>query len=999
NNIALRARLSQQMTFRELINHVGAMTLDAYANEDLPFDRVVEAVNPERILGIHPLYQVMFSFHDSAMPELKLPDLEMESKMALNSGTAKFDLNIVSIPHPVPQRSESNADEWIGLTLIWDFSTDLWLEETASRMLEHYLTMLKAMVRNPDQLLTEVPMLSEEEQQRLMQDWNGSGEEEALDGAVHEWFEKQAMQTPDHTAVMFGEESLTYRELNQRANRLAHYLRANGVTTGDRVGLFFERSTEVVVCVLAVLKAGGTYVPLDPAYPQERLTLMLEDTQVAVVLSVQGLTERLPEPGGARVICLDREREFIDREPVQDLTVVVSRDHPAYVIFTSGSTGRPKGVIVPHRGIVRLVKQANFVTLTEAETVLQFAPISFDASVFEMWSALLNGGRLVVFPPHLPTLKELGAFLVEHKVTTLWLTAGLFHQMVEEQFDDLRYVRQLLSGGDVLSVAHVKKVLERRPDITLVNGYGPTENTVFTTVYVMNDVAGVGTSVSIGRPIAGTQVYVLDRNLQPVPQGVTGELCTSGEGLADGYLHRPELTAKKFVPHPFVPEKGKLLYRTGDLVRWRSDGNLEFVGRVDNQVKIRGFRIELGEIETQLGLHPEVREVSVIAREDVPGDKRLVAYLVLEADSTVTPQELRRVLKTNMPDYMIPSAFVTLDALPLTPNGKVDTRALPQPERAGEDADIYVAPTTVIEQQLALLWQELFGRSRVGLYDHFFHIGGSSLLALKLLSRLRNMFQVEIPLQKLFERPVLLELAAEIEALKSGAGVAECSTIQPRADRFAPCPLSFDQEELWQLEREEPGNAVYNTNLVIHLDGELQVEVLERSIQEIIRRHDALRTRFEVQAGAPMMVVMPDLVLPLPLIDLQVQQLSLEQREAETKRCAVEFATHPFDLTEGPLVRMQLLRKTNLEHTLLVTMHHIITDGWSLDVFLRELSLLYTAFLQEEVSPLPELPIQFADYVLWQRETMKGEQLERLLSYWKKQMSRAPKALELPTDR
>ncbi|MGZ6501856.1 MAG: amino acid adenylation domain-containing protein, partial [Tumebacillaceae bacterium] len=564
NNIALRARLSQQMTFRELINHVGAMTLDAYANEDLPFDRVVEAVNPERNLGIHPLYQVMFSFHDSAMPELKLPDLEMESKMALNSGTAKFDLNIVSIPHPVPQRSESNADEWIGLTLIWDFSTDLWLEETASRMLEHYLTMLKAMVRNPDQLLTEVPMLSEEEQQRLMQDWNGSGEEEALDGAVHEWFEKQAMQTPDHTAVMFGEESLTYRELNQRANRLAHYLRANGVTTGDRVGLFFERSTEVVVSVLAVLKAGGTYVPLDPAYPQERLTLMLEDTQVAVVLSVQGLTERLPEPGGARVICLDREREFIDREPVQDLTVVVSRDHPAYVIFTSGSTGRPKGVIVPHRGIVRLVKQANFVTLTEAETVLQFAPISFDASVFEMWSALLNGGRLVLFPPHLPTLKELGAFLIEHKVTTLWLTAGLFHQMVEEQFDDLRYVRQLLSGGDVLSVAHVKKVLERRPDITLVNGYGPTENTVFTTVYVMNDVAEVGTSVSIGRPIAGTQVYVLDRNLQPVPQGVTGELCTSGEGLADGYLHRPELTAMKFVPHPFVPEKGKLLYRTGD---------------------------------------------------------------------------------------------------------------------------------------------------------------------------------------------------------------------------------------------------------------------------------------------------------------------------------------------------------------------------------------------------------------------------------------------------
>jgi len=996
NNIALRARISPQMTFRELINHVGSMTLDAYAHEDLPFDRVVEALNPERNLGIHPLYQVMFSFHDSAMPEMKLPDLEVESKLALNSGTAKFDMNIVSIPHPEPQRSESNPDEWIGLTLIWDTSTDLWEEATASRMLEHYLNLLKSVVRNPDQTLTEIPLMSGEEQQRLLTGWSEPDVEGTFDGTTHEWFEKQAAETPDHTAVVFGEESLTYRELNRRANQLAHYLRANGVQTGDMVGLFLERSTEVIVSVLAVMKAGGAYVPIDPAYPQERLSILLEDTQVSVLLSVRRLTDRLPEHG-ARVIHLDLEQASITGESVENLALTVSRDQAAYVIFTSGSTGRPKGVAVPHRGIVRLIKGATFVTLSEDETLLQFAPISFDASVLEMWGALLSGGKLVIFPPHMPTLEELGAFLLEHQITTLFLTTGLFHQMVEERLDDLRYVRQLLSGGDTLSVAHVTKVLERRPDITFVNCYGPTENAVFTTVYVLNDVAQVGSSVSIGRPVAGTQVYVLDGNLQPVPAGVAGELCTSGDGLADGYLHRPELTAEKFVPHPFAAEKGKLLYRTGDLVRWRADGNLEFVGRIDNQVKIRGFRIELGEIETRLGLHPEVREVAVIARQDTPGDKRLVAYLVLERDSNITTQELRNELKAALPEYMIPSAFVTLDALPLTHNGKVDYRALPAPQLADIEVRDYTAPRNGLEERIASVFESVLNVGQLSVYDHFFEVGGHSLLAMRTISKLREVLQVELPLRCLFDAPTIAELALYIEELQLGVGAAGMSAEIVPVPRTGEMPLSFSQQRLWFLDRFLPENPVYNIPFAMRVRGELNLDALQKSVQAIVARHESLRTTFRETDECGMQVIAPQQELVVSLVDLTENDPAAREELAE--RLVHEEAQRPFDLVNGPLFRASVVRLHETEHVLILNQHHIISDGWSMGVLSRELKAFYTAYLQGTVVELAPLPVQYADYAVWQREWLQGDVLEQQLAYWKEQLAGELPILQLPTDR
>ena len=605
NTLVLRTDLSGNPTFRELLKRVRQVAFGAFEHQEVPVEKLVEDLQPERNMSYSPLFQTMFVLQNVSLSTLTLPGLTLEV-LESEHGTAKFDL----LMDMVEEKGRLQGS--------LQYSVDLFDAATVERMIEHFRVMLQGIVAAPDKHVAFLPLLNEVEREQLLTLWNDTEVAPSQSGTVPEWFVRQAEQTPDAVAIVDVKGELTYRQLNEQANQLAAYLQAHGVQAGDLVGIFLERSAQAIVSMLAVLKAGGAYVPLDPAYPQERLTMMLEETQVAILLTEERLTERLPAHE-ARVICVDVEAERIAAESVTNPNVVVDREQLAYVMFTSGSTGRPKGVCVPHRGIVRLVKEPNYVQLSAEVVMLQFAPISFDAATFEIWGGLLNGGRVVVFPAHLPTMEELGGFILEHGITTAWLTAGLFHQMVEERLDDLRQVRQLLAGGDVLSVAHVKKVLEHLPEITLINGYGPTENTTFTCCYPLNDLSQVGSSISIGRPISGTQVYVLDRHMQLVPQGVPGELYTGGDGLAHGYLHQPDLTAEKFVQNPFADQSGALLYRTGDLVRWMPDGNLEFLGRTDNQVKIRGFRIELGEIETELGQHPSVREVVVIPREDVPG--------------------------------------------------------------------------------------------------------------------------------------------------------------------------------------------------------------------------------------------------------------------------------------------------------------------------------------------------------------------------------------------
>ncbi len=762
NNVVLRTDLSGNPTIRELLRRVRKVTLEAYAHQDVPFSKVVEVLQPERSLSHNPLFQVMFSFHDAPMPEVELSELAINIQLPLSNGSAKCDLNIIVIPHSkqwIGLRPEVDQE---GLTMVWEYDTDLFAESTIARLVRHYQTLLESIVADCTQPLSALSLLTESEKSQILIEWNDTTTDYPKDQCIHQLFEIQTEQTPDHVAVVFEDKQFTYRELNARANQLAHYLKKRGVGPEVLVGVCVERSVEMVIGLLGILKAGGAYVPLDSTFPKERLAFMIEEAQLPIILTQERLLKALPATQ-TEVVCLDTVWEAFIQESTENLISDVEVDNLAYVSYTSGSAGRPKGVCIPHRGVLRLVKGTDFVHLGPEEVLLQFAPLAFDASTFEIWGALLNGARLVLFPASLPSMEELGRALEQSQVTTLWLTAGLFHHMVDTQLERLRTIRQLLAGGDVLSVPHVQKALQELKDCILINGYGPTENTTFSCTYPMTESSQISTSVPIGRPIANTEIYILDAHLQPVPVGVPGELYLGGAGLARGYLNQPALTAEAFIPHPFSDQPGARLYKTGDLARYLPDGNIEFLGRRDYQVKIRGFRIELGEIETVLGQYPAVREVIVLAQEGISGEKRLIAYIVFNGEHPPAVKDLRGFLQQHLPAYMIPAVFVFLQALPLTPNGKVDRRALPVPDqrRPGLE-EAFAAPRNFIEEVLAGIWAHVLHLDSVGIYDNFFALGGHSLLATQIMSRVHHTFQVDLPLRALFETPTVAGLAQRI---------------------------------------------------------------------------------------------------------------------------------------------------------------------------------------------------------------------------------------------
>ena len=619
--------------------------------------------------------------------------------------------------------------------------------------------------------------LSEERRSALVK-FNNTRTDYPFDVCVHTLFELQAEQTPDRVAALYRDRSLTYRELNSKANRLAHFLRSLGVGPETIVGLSLRRSLDVIVATLAILKAGGAYLPLDPDYPNERLAMMLDDAEVPVLLTESGLVGRLPAEG-ARIICIDRQQ--IPQENSSNPPNETNAGSLAYVMFTSGSTGRPKGVMVEHRSIVRLVKETNYADFGPDNVFLQFAPITFDASTFEIWGALLNGARLAIMPDGVPSLQELGCAIREYGVTTLWLTAGLFHLMVDERIQDLKPLRQLLAGGDVLSPKHVQKVLDSL-DCALINGYGPTENTTFTCCYSIPRGVPVGSSVPIGPPISNTQVYILDSDLEPVPCGEVGELYIGGDGLARGYLNRNDLTAERFINSPFPEASSARLYRTGDLARRMPDGTVEFLGRVDNQVKIRGFRIELEEIEAALTSQPGVREAVVIARELATADKQLVAFIVSSAQAPPEVSGLRAHLQNILPDYMVPAFMFILPALPLDPNGKVDRRvlALMIPHEA-ERRSTFVGPLTETEEKIAAVLQEVLHIEKVGTDDNFFDLGANSLQLAGAHSRLQSLLDPDLGIISLFQNPTVRSLARYLG--RDNQEQTPASRVQERAAR------------------------------------------------------------------------------------------------------------------------------------------------------------------------------------------------------------------------
>ncbi|MBD2438978.1 non-ribosomal peptide synthase/polyketide synthase [Nostoc sp. FACHB-110] len=987
NTLVMRTDLSANSSFSELLWRIRSIALSAYAHQDLPFEMLVEALQPERDLSHTPLFQVMFSLqNDAPISQVQLSGLTVSS-LPIASKTAKFDLTL---------GMENTAN---GLCGWWEYNTDLFDSSTIERMNGHFLTLLEAIVAHPEERIAQLPILTQSEQQQLLFQWQDTQLEYGQDKCIHQLFEEQVERTPDAVAVVFENQSLTYQELNCRANSLAHHLRLEGVGADILVGLSVERSLEMVIGILGILKAGGAYLPLDPEYPSERLAFMLEDAQVSVLLTQQHLVEKLPAHQ-AQLVCIDSEYPHTPA----NLLDVVKPANLAYVIYTSGSTGKPKGVLVNHSNVTRLFAATDaWYNFSAADVWTLFHSYAFDFSVWEIWGALLYGGRLVVVP-YLVTRSPESFYelLCTEKVTVLNQTPSAFRQLIaaeqsKETIGDIN-LRLVIFGGEALEPKTLQPWFERHGDELpqLVNMYGITETTVHVTYRPITQADVHGGASVIGCPIPDLQVYVLDQYHQVVPVGVPGEMYVGGAGVTSGYLNRAELTAQRFIPHPFDENSAQRLYKTGDLARYLPNGELEYLGRIDQQVKIRGFRIELGEIEALLLQHPTVRESVVIVREDQPGDKRLVAYLVPQGEESPKASELRAFLKQKLPDYMIPGAFVHLDAFPLTVNGKLDRRALPTPEIDSEYTEKYVAPRTPTEELLALIWQQVLKLERVGREDNFFELGGHSLLATQIVSRIRTNFQVELPLRSLFAAPTIAEIASIIGQLQQQDLALAAPPILKRTEN-ADLPLSFAQQRLWFLDQFETNSSFYNIPIGLRLVGNLNVAALEASLETIIQRHEALRTNFISIDGKATQVIQAQTNWTLEVVDLQ--HLSAQEIEIAAQELAQQQALTPFDLAGEPLIRVKLLLLSPTEQWLSVCMHHVVSDAWSMGVFVDELSTLYNAYSQNQPSPLLPLPIQYADFAIWQRQWLQGEVLDKQLSYWQQQLASAPTFLPLPTDR
>ncbi|HEX2081842.1 MAG TPA: amino acid adenylation domain-containing protein, partial [Longimicrobium sp.] len=1011
NTLVLRTDLSGDPDFREVLRRVREATLGAFEHQDVPFERLVAELQPERSMGHSPLFQVAFVLADAGRSATELPGLRLERVYA-DSGTSKFDLTLSIAPQ---------AD---GIHTWMTYRTDLFDRSTVERMLEHLGRVLEQVAEDADARVSRLELAGADERRTVVEAWNRTARPYPTDVCLHELFESHVRATPGAEALVWGGVRLTYAELDARANRLARHLARAGVGPDHRVGVLLERGVELIVAILAVLKAGGCYVPLDPAYPAERLALMLADAGVRVLLTRSAHAAALRAPGVA-VMRLDQAADALARESAEPVRSGAAAENLAYIVYTSGSTGRPKGVMVNHRTVVQLVVETDYVRFGPGDRIAQASNASFDALAFETWGALLNGATLVgIDRDVLLAPSALRETLRAEGITTLYQTTALLNQLSREEPGIFAPLREVLFGGQQVDADAVRRILAAGGPGRLLHMYGPTETTAWCSCEPVEEVAEDALTVSVGRPTGNQRIYLLDAALQPAPLGIPGEAYVGGGGVVRGYLDRPGLTAERFLPDPFAAEPGARMYRTGDRMRWKENAPvrecvsavagdsregaheqrnqppfthalthsrthaLEFIGRVDEQVKIRGFRIEPGEVESVLSAHPAVREARVVVRQDGPGEKRLVAYVVGEADADALRAHLRR----SLPEYMVPAAFVGMPSLPLTPNGKLDTKALPAPE-LGSAEDRYQPPRTQTEEVLAGIWGDVLGVARVGVADSFFELGGHSLLATRVVSRIRSAFAIELPLRALFEGPTVAALARAVEEVRR-AGVPLLPPVVP-AGRDRPLPLSFAQERLWFLDRMEPGSTTYNTDWPFRLSGALDVPALERALGEIVRRHEVLRTTFREAGGSPVQVIAPFAGFTLPVHDIS---LSAAEGEAEVRRRADAEGSRPFDLAAGPLFRPTLLRLADDEHALLLGMHHVVSDGWSLGVLHRELSALYAAYRAGRESPLVPLPVQYADYAVWQREQLAGDLLERQLAYWKTRLAGAPALLELPTD-
>ncbi|HEV2147026.1 MAG TPA: amino acid adenylation domain-containing protein [Longimicrobiaceae bacterium] len=972
NMLVMRTGLSGDPTFTGLLGRVREVTLGAYQHQDLPFERLVDELKVERSLAYGPLFQVGFGLEQAAAPERKTLVLGGVRVEAFGEGSANN-------PHHLDLKV---TDEGDGLTGVLQYQAALFDPQTIQRMVEHFRVLVETVAADPALRVSRVAFLAPAEREQVLRGWNATEHAYPAEPCVHDLFAAQAARTPDAPAVVHETGSLTYAALDRLSSQLAHALRRRGVGPESRVGVCLRRTPRALVAIIGALRAGAAYVPLDPAHPVERMGFMLEDARVRLVLTESELAGRIPR--GVETLALDSESEVLAREPETAPESGVTPDNLSHVIFTSGSTGRPKGVMVQHRGTVVLLHWLRgLVPAEERESVLGATSFSFDVSIAEVFGTLCWGGRLVLVENalELPSVAQHDVRLVVMVPTAaseLLRTGGIPRSVRAFNLAGEALTAEL--ARDLYALGHVEHVR---------NLYGPTEDTTYSTYSRVQR----GTEpVRIGRPVAGSRAYVLDGELNPQPVGVPGELYLAGVGLARGYAARPDLTAERFLPDPYGAPGGRM-YRVMDRARWHSGGELEYLGRTDLQVKVRGFRIEPGEIEAALERHPGVHEAVVVAREDVPGEKRLVAYVVPAA--VVGDAELRGHLRGSLPEYMVPAAFVALERLPLTASGKIDRRALPVTEAAGGSRE-HVAPRTPAEEVTAAIWADVLHRERVGATDDFFALGGHSLLATRVVSRIREAFGVELPLRAVFEASTLEGLAERVEAARRAGAGLQAPPLLPVPRDGSPLPLSFAQQRLWFIDQLQPGSAAYNLPMPLRVRG-LDVGALERALTAIVRRHETLRTRFGVVDGEPVQVVEPLGRVRLPAVDLA--RLDVPSRETELERLAAVEAVRPFDLAAGPLLRATAVRLADGDAAVLFTMHHVVSDGWSLDVLTREVSALYEGYVRGEEVGLPELPVQYADYAAWQRAWLSGEVLQRKIGFWRERLAGAPALLELPTDR
>ena len=975
NTLALRTEVSGDASFIDLLQQVKTTTVEAYQHQDVPFEKVVDAVMRERNPARSPLFQVMMVLHNTPeIPKLRLGEIEL-SYEAFDQQVSKFDITFFI--------TETGA----ALQCAVEYNTDLYKEETIIRMTDHFQQLLSAIIQSPEEKIGSLSLLTRKEKADILS-LTRSKVDYPKTKTIVSLFEEQVLKTPEAVAIIFEQQALTYRSLNERANQLAHYLRNRGIKENSLVPLCIERSPAMMISMLGILKAGAAYVPIEPDFPEERKAFIIEDTNAAVIVTSTESSSTLPERDNVHVIEVDDQFSGLTSQPTDNPETGLLPNHLAYVIYTSGSTGKPKGVMIRHQSLVDYVFGLQHATgIADCRSYALVSSIATDLGNTVIYPSWIFGGVLHIFSKESVSDSEyVKRYFIDNRIDCLKIVPSHWKALSMGE-DMLLPSKLLIFGGEALQSDLVEKIRSLGVSCRIVNHYGPTETTIGKLLHEVVAGRRYDKTVPIGKPFSNSSVYVLSKQKQLCPFGVAGELHIAGDGLARGYLNNDHLTAEKFITASVDNGEDVFLYRTGDLVRLQVDGNIEFIGRVDDQVKIRGYRVELGEIESILLQSNLVKQAVVLAREDKDLNKNLVAYVV--GTEEFEKEFIISYLRERLPDYMVPTIWVNLESFPLLPNGKIDRKGLPEPDAAEQLASQYQAPTNETESRLAAIWQDVLEVEQVGINDDFFELGGHSLLAVRLVSAIRKEFEVEMPIGEIFDYPTVSMLAGQ---LKQVPGVEVAASIRPTLPRPERIPLSFSQERLWFIDQLE-GSIQYHVPAVLRLKGKLNLRALEASLKAIVNRHEILRTVYLQDEGRSYQVIKPQNGWSASIVDGK----PLSDDVSALRNYLQQIINQPFDLTKDHMMRAHVIVLNEVEHILVVTLHHIASDAWSRSILVSEVAELYHSYCKGLQASLDPLPIQYADFALWQREYLKEEVLERNLAYWSNKL-KDTSPLELPTD-